>query len=131
MIFNTEIKNFIEVMFSLGLFFNAMLFVPQIVKLLRTKSAKGLSLLTFAGFSVLQIFTILHAYITKDYILFFGFLLSLLFCGTVTILIIAYRKNHCRANQNNSWKKIYRSMYGLKDFLKNREDHPPEDREQL
>lgn len=79
-------------MFSLGLFFNAMLFVPQIVKLLRTKSAKGLSLLTFAGFSVIQIFTILHAYIAKDYLLFFGFLLSFLLCGTVTVLIIFYRR---------------------------------------
>lgn len=92
MALNTEIKNFIEIMFSMGLFVNAMLFVPQIVKLIRTKSAEGLSLLTFAGFSIIQIFTILHAYIAKDYILFFGFVLSFMLCGTVTVLIVVYKR---------------------------------------
>lgn len=86
------LRYFIEVMFSLGLFFNAVLFIPQAVKLFRTKSAKGLSLITFAGFNVMQFFTILHGYLNKDYILMIGFLLSFIFCGVVTFLIVSYKK---------------------------------------
>jgi len=86
------LKYFIELMFGLGLFFNAMLFIPQAVKLFRIKESKDISLITFGGFNVMQIFTILHGYINKDYVLMLGFLLSFVFCGVVTFLIIFYRK---------------------------------------
>lgn len=91
---NTWIYNLIEICFSLGLFINALLFLPQIVAILRKKSAQGVSLLTFAGFNFIQLMTILHAYIVKDYLLFIGFLLSFITCGFVTFLIIFYRYRH-------------------------------------
>ena len=88
-----ELKYFIEIVFSLGLFINALLFIPQIVRLFKTKNSQGVSLLTFAGFNVIQLFTILHAYLHKDYLLMIGFLLSIITCGVVTFMIILYRKS--------------------------------------
>ncbi len=85
------IKDLIEIIFSLGLFFNAALFVPQAIKLWKTKKAEGLSLTTFAGFNVIQLFIILHAYILHDALLMFGYTLSLITCGFVTVFIIKYR----------------------------------------
>ena len=73
------IKSFIEIMFGLGMFLNALLFIPQAIRLFRAKNTAGLSLLTFAGFNVIQLFTILHGYLNKDYILMLGFLLSFVF----------------------------------------------------
>ena len=78
--------------FGLGLFINAMLFIPQAIKLFRTKKVDGLSLITFSGFNIIQFFTILHGYFRKDYVLMIGFLLSFVFCGLVTMMIIFYKK---------------------------------------
>ena len=84
-------SQFVDLIFSLGLFFNAILFVPQAVTIFRKKNAQGLSLLTFGGFNVMQFFTALHGYLVKDYLLMGGFLLSFLTCGMVTFLILYYR----------------------------------------
>lgn len=82
----------IETIFGLGLFFKAMVFLPQLIKLYRSKSAQNISLLTFLGFNIMQIVTILYGYTNKDYILMTGFLLSFLICGSITTLIILYKK---------------------------------------
>jgi len=82
----------IEMFFSLGLFINAALFVPQAIQLYRTKDSTAFSLLTFGGFNLIQIFTMLHGLLQHDYILATGFLLSVLTCGTVTVMIVVYRK---------------------------------------
>jgi MtN3 and saliva related transmembrane protein len=85
------VENIIEAIFSLGLFINAALFVPQAIKIFKTKDSKELSLLTFAGFNFIQLFTLLHGYLHKDYLLIIGYALSIITCGTVTLLIIFYR----------------------------------------
>jgi len=82
----------IEIIFSLGLFINAMLFIPQIIKLYQTKNAGGFSLITFAGFNLIQLFTALHGILHHDILLAVGNLLSLATCGLVTGLIIFYKK---------------------------------------
>ena len=84
-------KNIIAVIFGMGLMANAGLFVIQAVKILKSKSAKGVSTLTFAGFSILQITGILHGYFQNDMYLLTGMAASLLACGTVTILSIIYK----------------------------------------
>ena len=84
----------IEFMFGISLFINAVLFIPQIIILLRTKTARGVSLMTFLGFCGIQIFTILHGYIKKDFILMWGYVLSLMTCGTATYFIIYYKKRN-------------------------------------
>ena len=83
----------IESIFGAGLFINAALFVPQAMKLFRQKDSRELSLTTFLGFNVIQLFTALHGILFKDYLLTAGSILSFFTCGTVTILISYYRKN--------------------------------------
>lgn len=85
------LKYFIEFMFGLSLFFNALLFIPQAMKLFKSKSSKDLSLITFCGFNFMQIFAILHGVLNRDYILAVGFLLSFILCGVVTFLIVLYK----------------------------------------
>ena len=87
----TILKNIIEIGFGFGLFINALLFLPQIIQLLRVKDAKGLSLLTFGGFALIQLFAILHGVIAKDYLLVIGYLISLVTCSMLTVLIVYYK----------------------------------------
>jgi MtN3 and saliva related transmembrane protein len=91
-------KLFVEFCFGLGMFINAILFVPQIVKLFKTKNPVGVSLTTFIGFNIIQIFSLLHGYIHNDYIFMFGMLLSLLLCGCISFLIILYKFRRNRIN---------------------------------
>lgn len=88
----TYTRYFIEFLFGFGLFFKAILFIPQALKLFKTKNSEGLSLLTFAGLNIMQLLTVFHAYFNKDYVLMVGVLLSFIFCGAVTYMIILYRK---------------------------------------
>jgi len=86
-----HIKHFVEVMFGLGLFFNAFVFIPQAIRIYRKKNAEDLSVITFVGFNIMQFFTVLHGYFIKDYLLAVGFFLSFVTCGIVSFLIIFYR----------------------------------------
>ena len=80
----------IDFLFSVAMFINAMLFVPQIIKIIKAKNAKGVSVLTFGGFNLIQIVVMLHGYFHHDMYLFLGTIPSILTCGTVTGLIIYY-----------------------------------------
>jgi MtN3 and saliva related transmembrane protein len=88
----TYIVWFVEFMFGMSMFLNAVLFIPQAMKIYKTKNAKDLSPITFVGFNIIQVFTIMHGYIRNDYPLMFGFLLSLVISSTVTVLIFMFRK---------------------------------------
>lgn len=85
------IKDGINYLFGLGLFANAMLFVPQIIRLIKTKDANGVSLLMLSGFFSLQIISVLHGLVVKDYILSIGFSFSLITCGLTLLLAIFYK----------------------------------------
>ena len=89
--FKMSIRSFVDLMFSMGLFFNAILFVPQALKIFRQKSVQGLSLFTFAGFNIMQLLTAWHGYLTRDYLLMFGFFLSFFTCGMVTAQLVWYK----------------------------------------
>ncbi len=84
-------KWFIDIVFASGLFINAMLFIPQAIRIYKEKTAASLSLTTFMGFCLTQLAAILYGYIHHDYILMFGFSLALITCGAVTSLIIYFR----------------------------------------
>ena len=84
-------KQFVAVVFGLGLVCNALLFVPQALALWRKKNSEGVSLLTFGGFSVLQGIGIVHGCYQHDRSLILGMAASLLTCGTVTFLTVFYR----------------------------------------
>lgn len=83
---------FINIGFLLSLIFNALLFIPQAIKLFRLKKSAGVSVVTFLGFNIIQAFTIMHAYLAKDKLLFSGVILAFISCGIVTFLAIIYRK---------------------------------------
>jgi len=84
-------KQAIAYLFGLGLLVNAGLFIPQAVKIFRSRTAKDVSLLTFAGFNILQIIGILHGYFQGDPYLMVGMVASFLACGAVTTLGLVYR----------------------------------------
>lgn len=98
-------KMFIEIWLTVGLFANAALFVPQAWALYKAKDPKGLSLLTFGGFNLIQLPVLLHGYLEKDYILFWGYVLSFITCGAVTTLIFWYKYK----NKKNQKKKVHQS----------------------
>lgn len=89
-------KQIVAVIFGLGLLGNALLFVPQAIAVWRKKTDEGISLITFGGFSLLQIIAIVHGTYQHDPSLVLGMAASLLTCGTVTLLTIHYRLRRLR-----------------------------------
>lgn len=87
-------QKFIEILFRFGLIINAALFIPQILKLFKTKNTEGLTMLTFFGFNCIQILGILHCYFNRDYFPMLGWIVSLCTCGSITLLIIFYRYSY-------------------------------------
>jgi MtN3 and saliva related transmembrane protein len=92
-----SMKEIVAVLFGLGLGGNALLFVPQVLAVWRKKSDEGISLITFGGFSVLQVIGIVHGVYQRDLSLILGMAASLLTCGSVTGLTIFYRVRRLRA----------------------------------
>jgi len=90
-------KEIVAVIFGLGLVCNALLFVPQVLAVWRKKTDEGISLVTFGGFSVLQVVGIVHGCFQRDLSLILGMAASLLSCGTVTLLTVFYRGRRLRA----------------------------------
>ena len=93
-------KEFVAVIFGLGLVCNALLFVPQAIAVWRKKSDVGISLITFGGFSVLQAIGIVHGVYQQDVSLTLGMAASLSSCGTVTLLTVFYRVRRLRGMGN-------------------------------
>jgi MtN3 and saliva related transmembrane protein len=84
-------REIVAVIFGLGLFCNALLFVPQVLAVWRKKSDEGISLITFGGFSILQMVAIVHGVYEHDRALILGMAASLLSCGSVAVLTLYYR----------------------------------------
>ena len=93
------IKNIIQCLFSAGLLFNILLFIPQSLQIIRAKSAAGLSLLTFFGLLAIQFTVVLHGFSIHDYWLTSGYIASMLTCGSVIVLIVYYRRMRDTAKQ--------------------------------
>jgi MtN3 and saliva related transmembrane protein len=89
-------KEIVAVIFGLGLLCNALLFVPQVIAVWRKKSDEGISLITFGGFSALQVIGIVHGVFQRDPSLILGMAASLLSCGSVTLLTLFYRMRRLR-----------------------------------
>lgn len=105
--------NWVEFVFGAALFINAILFIPQIIQLLKSKTAKGISLTTFLGFLLIQIAVILHGIVNQDYVLIFGYLFSTLTCGTVVGLIFFYKAaNGKLADENIELEEILKQLPG-------------------
>jgi len=86
-------KDIVAFIFGLGLFVNALIFVPQAVQIWRLKRAESISLATFAGFNILQVIGAIHGYFQHDFALLFGMIASLIASGSVTLLTVIYRRS--------------------------------------
>jgi MtN3 and saliva related transmembrane protein len=95
-------KEIVAVVFGLGLGCNALLFVPQIVAVWRKETDGGISLVTFGGFSILQVVGIVHGLYQHDLSLILGMAASLVTCGSVTSLTLYYRIRRLRTSATNS-----------------------------
>jgi len=84
------LRAIIETLFTVGLFINAALFIPQALKLFKSKNPKDLSLITFLGFNIIQLLTIAHGVIHDDDLLILGNILNMITSGAITILLIYY-----------------------------------------
>ena len=89
-------KEIVAVIFGLGLGCNALLFVPQVIAVWRKKTDEGVSLITFGGFSLLQVIGIVHGVFEHDWSLILGMAASLVTCGSVTGLTVFYRVRRLR-----------------------------------
>lgn len=83
-------KDIVALIFGFGMVLNACLFIPQAWHLWKTRSAAGVSILSFAGFNTLQLVGVAHGYFQHDYALMTGMLASFLTCGSVTVLAAYY-----------------------------------------
>lgn len=81
----------INMIFGFALFFNSLLFIPQILRLYKNKHASDTSILTFVGFNLMNLFGVLHGMVMSDRILVFGYSLSFVTNTIVTVLIIKYQ----------------------------------------
>jgi MtN3 and saliva related transmembrane protein len=90
-------KETVAIIFGLGLLCNALLFVPQVLAVWRKKTDEGISLITFGGFSVLQVIGVVHGLYQHDLSLILGMAASFVSCGTVTALTIFYRLRRIRS----------------------------------
>ncbi len=88
------IKSAIDISFSFALFVNAMLFIPQALKIVRQKTAAAISLSTFFGFLIIQFTAVLYGFMHHDYILVYGYLMSMLTCGSVVGLTLFYESSN-------------------------------------
>ncbi len=93
-------RQLIAIAFGIGLFGNALLFVPQAIAVWRKKSDEGVSLVTFGGFSILQVVGVVHGFYEHDNSLILGLGASFLTCGTVTALTIFYRMQRLNAKSS-------------------------------
>ena len=84
-------KIVVEFLFSISLAANALLFIPQIIKLYKTKRSEDVSLFMFLCFDAMQFISILYGYIKEDYVMMLGFGFSLITCGATTVLVWIYK----------------------------------------
>jgi MtN3 and saliva related transmembrane protein len=85
------LNEIITFLFGAALFINAALFLPQIYALWKSRDAKGISLLTFFGFCLIQLVTVCYGLSKHDYLLAGGNALSLLLCSSICFMILFYR----------------------------------------
>ncbi len=80
-----------KLVFSGAMIVNALLFIPQCLRIIRHNTGESLSLTTFGGFFVIQFITVIHGILHSDTLLTMGAGLSMICCGSCLALIIYFR----------------------------------------
>ena len=88
------LKDTIQFVFTTALFTNAILFIPQTIKIFKEKDGREISLVTFGGFLLIQFTILLHGIIEHDFLLILGYAFSMLACGSVVIGALLFRKHN-------------------------------------
>jgi uncharacterized protein with PQ loop repeat len=84
-------------LFGTSLMVNAFIFLPQALRIHRERSARGVSTLTFGGFTLMQLVGTLHGYFQNDRVLMLGMVASMISCGSVTVLAWLHRERQPHA----------------------------------
>jgi two-component system aerobic respiration control sensor histidine kinase ArcB len=106
------IRDLVQFIFSSALFINALLFVPQVMTIVRRKTSEGVSMATFIGFFLIQLSIIMHGLLTHDGLLVLGYSLSLLSCGAVIASAFIYRKNSFPDSAAISLSQVIKQLPG-------------------
>jgi MtN3 and saliva related transmembrane protein len=85
-------KIVMEGQYGIGLLVNAMLYVPQILRLVKERASNELSYVMFCGFLCLTLSQVLYGFFRHDWIMAWGNMSTFITCGTVVCLIFIYRK---------------------------------------
>ena len=80
-------QNIVDLLFGTALVVNAIVFLPQIIKVLRRKTSHVLSILTLGGWIFLQLTLLFYGIVNRNYLLALSCVFSLLTCIVVVILI--------------------------------------------
>jgi PAS domain S-box-containing protein len=108
-----DMKKIIDFITIAALFVNALLFIPQSIKIFKEKAANGVSLFTFTGFLLIQLTIVLYCITIKNYLLAVGYMLSMATCGSVIIMAFVYRKTASSLNENDiGFKEIFEQLPG-------------------
>ncbi len=112
----TEIINLV---FSIALFINALLFIPQALKIVKEKTSKAISLPMFSGFLLIQLSAVLYGIIHKDKVIAIGYLLSMLTCGAVVCLTLYFKPKIPKNNfyPNGSPDEMSQKLETLENIL--------------
>lgn len=92
----------VDILYGVGLLWNASLFVIQWLKIRKTKHVEGLSMVMFAGFNCGQLVAVLNGLVYHDPDLIYGYGLSFLTCALVTSSII-YHKYYQVSPRKTLW----------------------------
>lgn len=87
-------KDIVNILYGMGLLINASVFISQAYSIYRAKTSEQVSLFTYLGFNILQVFAIINGIIFNDPILIYGMILSLITCNVLVWVIIYYRYNY-------------------------------------
>lgn len=106
------IKDVSHSVFILLLLVNALLFLPQALRILRKKTADEISLFTYIGFWIIQFIFVIFALNNDNYWLVFAYLIGMVACGLVIALVFRFRK-----------RKTHIMGLGFEDVLKQLPGH--------
>ena len=84
-------NRWITVIYGLSLAANALLYIPQAVKIFKEKSSQNVLLVTFSGFFILLIIAFLYGVANDDKVQAVGSALGVIACGSVLFMAIIYR----------------------------------------
>lgn len=82
----------LEFLGFIGIILVTSAYIPQIVKIWKTKNAEGISITAWLTWLVGTVFILIHAFSTKDGVFIVFQTLSFIFVATITLLAIVYRK---------------------------------------